>query len=159
MDGCPDRIQVYQSLLLPLENVQQGRKFHPEGDALYHSQQVFMLAREEMPYDEEFLLAALLHDIGKAIDPDDHVLAGLEALGGFITKRTTWLIAHHMETHKIHDRTIGVRRRRRLARSPWFDDLCILGDCDRAGRVPGAQVDDLDAILDYIEGIEEMFGE
>jgi len=158
MDGCPDRIQVFQSLLLPLENVQQSRKFHPEGDALYHSQQVFMLAREEMPYDEEFLLAALLHDIGKAIDSDDHVIAGLEALGGFITKRTTWLIAHHMEAHKIHDRTIGVRRRRKLAHCPWFDDLCTLGDCDRAGRVPGAPVDDLDAILDYIESIEEMFG-
>ena len=55
--------------------------------------QVFMLAREAMPYDEEFLLAAILHDVGKAIDPDDHVVAGLEALDGFITERTSWLIA------------------------------------------------------------------
>jgi hypothetical protein len=158
MDSCPDPYQVFQSLLLPLENVRESLKYHPEGDVLFHSMQVFMLACDEMPYDEEFLLAALLHDVGKAIDPDDHVATGLEALDGFISERTTWLIAHHMEAHKVHNRTIGARRRRRLAQSPWFDELCILGDCDRAGRVPGAQVDDLDAILDYIESIDQLFG-
>ena len=51
------------------------------------SPQVFDLARDELPYDEEFLLAALLHDVGKAIDPHEHVLTGLEALDGFITER------------------------------------------------------------------------
>ena len=60
-------------LLQPLEGVKQSPKHHPEGDALYHSLQVFELARDERPYDEEFLLAALLHDVGKAIDPADHV--------------------------------------------------------------------------------------
>ena len=57
---------------------QASPKYHPEGDALYHSLQVFELAREERPYDEEFLLAALLHDVGKAIDPSDHVEAALQ---------------------------------------------------------------------------------
>ena len=75
-----DRFQVYEALLLPLENVRQHRKYHPEGDALYHSLQVFDIARDDLPYDEEFLLAALLHDVGKAIDPQNHVAAGLEAL-------------------------------------------------------------------------------
>lgn len=158
MDSCPDRLAVFQSLLLPLEQVQQSRRYHPEGDALYHSQQVFMLAREESPYDEEFLLAALLHDVGKAIDPEDHVAAGLEALQGFISDRTAWLIEHHMESHKIHDRTIGARARRRLAAHPWFDELCLLGQCDRAGRVAGVEVDELDEILDYIEQLDELFG-
>ena len=41
----------------------------PEGDALYHSLQVFALASDRLPYDEEFLTAALLHDVGKAINP------------------------------------------------------------------------------------------
>jgi len=41
-----DRFQLYQSLLLPLENVKQNLKFHPEGDALYHSLQVFDHARD-----------------------------------------------------------------------------------------------------------------
>ena len=92
-----DRFQIYQMLLLPLERVKQSPKYHPEGDALYHSLQVFDLACDAQPYDEEFLLAALLHDVGKGIDPDDHVAAALEALQGYITPRTAWLIEHHME--------------------------------------------------------------
>ena len=158
MDARPDRFQVFQSLLVPLENVRQSLKYHPEGDALFHSLQVFGLARDHMPYDEEFLLAALLHDVGKAIDPDDHVNAGLEALDGFISERTCWLIGNHMEAHRIHDRSIGARRRRRLEAHPWFDDLCALGECDREGRVPGADVDEVEDALDYIESIDEMFG-
>ena len=153
-----DRWRVYESLLLPLERVEQSRKYHPEGDALYHSLQVYMFALEEMPYDEEFLLAALLHDVGKAIDPVDHVAAGLEALDGFVSERTSWLIAQHMEGHAVVDRTIGSRRRKRLRESPWFDDLVTLAECDAAGRIPGMQVDDLDQALDYIRQIETMFG-
>ena len=58
------------------KRIKQNPKYHPEGDALYHSLQVFHLAREARPYDEEFLLAALLHDVGKAIDPQDHCERG-----------------------------------------------------------------------------------
>ncbi|WP_372724945.1 HD domain-containing protein, partial [Novipirellula sp.] len=157
MDACPDRSNVFLSLLVPLENVRQSPRYHPEGDALFHSMQVFALAKDVMPYDEEFLLAALLHDVGKAIDPDDHVASGLEALEGFISERTAWLIQHHMESHKIQDRTIGARRRKRLAAHPWFEDLCLLGDCDRAGRVPGAEVEEPEEALQYIEQLDEMF--
>src|SRR5437773_10933198 len=61
-------------------------------DVLYHLLQVFELARDERPWDEEFLLAALLHDVGKGIDPHDHVAAALQVLDGLITPRTAWLI-------------------------------------------------------------------
>src|SRR4051812_775733 len=66
-----DRFTVYKLRLVPLESVKQGPREHPEGDALSHPLQVFALARAARPYDEEFLLAALLHDVGKAIDPAD----------------------------------------------------------------------------------------
>src|SRR5437660_3768576 len=36
-----DPFPVYRMLLLPLERVQQSREDHPEGDALYHTLQVF----------------------------------------------------------------------------------------------------------------------
>ena len=158
IDTCPDRFQVFLSLLAPLETVDQTPRYHPEGDALFHSLQVYGLAKDEMPYDEEFLLAALLHDVGKAIDGENHVHAGLEALEGFVSPRTSWLIAHHMEAHQIADRTIGARRRRKLASHPWYDDLLVLGQCDREGRVPGAEVEELEEALDYIEQLDELFG-
>ncbi|EMI40422.1 HD domain-containing protein [Rhodopirellula sp. SWK7] len=157
MDTCPDRANVFLSLLMPLEKVKQNLRWHPEGDALFHSMQVYALAKEAMPYDEEFLLAALLHDVGKAIDPSDHVSAGLEALEGFITPRTSWLIAHHMDVHKIIDHSIGARHRKRLTAHPLYEDLLLLGECDRHGRVPGAEVEEPEEALDYIEQIEEMF--
>ena len=90
--------------------MKQSAKHHPEGDVLYHLLQVFELAREERPWDEEFLLAALLHDVGKGIDPYDHVAAGLQALDGLITQRTAFLIEHHMLALEYRAGTLGHRR-------------------------------------------------
>ncbi len=153
-----DRFQLYESLLLPLEYVKEDPRYHPEGDALYHSLQVFDLARDELPYDEEFLLAALLHDVGKAIDRQDHVAAGLEALGGFITPRTAWLIEHHMLGQSLWDGTIGARARRRLQQSEHFDDLQLLCRCDRDGRQAGVAAPELDEALEYIRELARTFG-
>jgi HD domain len=150
-----NRFEEYRGLLLPLENVKQNLHFHPEGDALYHSLQVFDLACNVVPYDEEFLLAALLHDVGKAIDNENHVAAGLEALGGLITERTQWLIEHHMLAHRLHDRTIGARARKRLESSEYFDDLLKLNECDRLGRKCGIETTDLDDALDYVRGLDQ----
>ena len=99
--------------------------------------QVFELAREERPYDEEFLLAALLHDVGKAIDPSDHVVAALQSLEGSITARTEWLIAHHMEAQALRAGTLGAKARARIQASEYYDDLMLLNELDRRGRVRG----------------------
>ena len=145
-------------MLLPLENVQQSRKYHPEGDALYHSLQVFDLARDELPYDEEFQLAALLHDVGKAIDPGDHVGAALESLDGVITPRTAWLIEHHMEAQRLLDGELGVRAKRRLRGNESYEELLLLARCDRDGRQRGVQVPDLDEALDHVRELAQTFG-
>ena len=154
-----DRFGVYESLLLPLEHVKQSPKWHPEGDALYHSLQVFDLARSELPYDEEFLLAALLHDVGKTIDPKDHVPAGLEALDGFITPRTAWLIEHQMLASAMREGKLGARSRRRLEKSESYEELMLLADCDRKGRQQGVETPELDEALDYLRDLTEACGE
>jgi hypothetical protein len=151
-----DRFQVYESLLLPLENVKQNRQYHPEGDALYHSLQVYDLACEQLPYDEELLLAALLHDVGKAIDPSDHVTAGLEALAGFITERSAWLIGNHMLGHAIHEGTLGQRAWRRLRQTEDYEELLLLARCDRQGRQVGVSVPEVDEVLDYLRNLAAM---
>jgi predicted HD phosphohydrolase len=153
-----DRFQLFESLLLPLENVKGPLKYHPEGDALYHSLQVFDHARDQLPYDEEFLSAALLHDVGKAIDPANHVAAGLEALDGFITERTSWLIEHHMLAHALSEGKLGARARRRLEQSEHYEELMLLGECDRAGRQAGVVAPELNEALDYLRELGTMFG-
>jgi hypothetical protein len=155
MNDTPDPFQVFYSLLLPLENVKQHPKYHPEGDVLYHSLQVFDLACDSLPYDEEFLLAALLHDVGKGIEPETHVESGLEALEGWITQRTHWLIANHMEAQRIFDGTIGSRAHRRLRENENYEDLLLLAECDRDGRVPGALTTELEEAIDYVRSLAD----
>lgn len=154
-----DRFQMYRMLLLPLESVKENPRYHPEGDVLYHSLQVFDLARECLPYDEEFLLAALLHDVGKGIDRREHVSAGLEALDGLITPRTAGLIQHHTEALSLLDGTLGVRARRRLEASDDFDELMLLARCDRQGRAVGVRTSDVEEALEHLRELAQMCGE
>jgi len=138
-----DRFAVYRLRLAPLEAVKQDPRNHPEGDALYHSLQVFELAREARPYDEEFLVAALLHDSGKAIDARDPIAAGVEALRGAVTARTLALI------EKFEDIPTG-----RPDDPDLRDDLALLRELDQAGRVAGADVGTVDEAIEYLRGLE-----
>ena len=163
-----DRFAVYKMRLEPLETVKLNPKQHPEGDALFHSLQVFHLARDIRPYDEEFLLAALLHDVGKAIDPQNHVAAGIEALRGSVTERTLWLIEHQKDLTPRRDRTtsgkeglsparerpIPARLKREIDLSEYAEDLALLRKLDQAGRVPGQPVESVDEVLEYLKGLE-----
>lgn len=150
-DEHPDAFAVFQMLLEPLARVQWPTVAHPEGDALYHSLQVFELGRAEKPYDEEFLLACLLHDVGYGINPRHPVLSAIDALGTLITPRTRFLIeqrpvaSHYLLTGDCP---------KSLRKSPDFEDAVLLARCDRDGRVPGAQVDTLDEALAYIAQLE-----
>lgn len=154
-----DRFAVYRSLLLPLEQVKENPRFHPEGDALYHSLQVFDLARQRLPYDEEFLLAALLHDVGKAIDPQDHIAAALQALNGTVTLRTRWLIEHHIEGRGLRDRTLGARGMKRLTEAEDSEELLLLVECDQQGRKCGVAVPDVEESLTYLRNLAQECGE
>jgi predicted HD phosphohydrolase len=156
--GQVDPYQLYRMLLLPLEDVRQSPQYHPEGDVLYHSLQVFELAREHRPYDEEFLLAALLHDVGKGLDPADHVAAGLAALDGVITERTRFFIEHHMDAHEYQEGRLSAKLRRELQESQDFEDLMLLRRLDDEGRVPGAPVRTLDEALDFLKELERDNG-
>lgn len=154
---CDDRMEAldyFRLLLAPLEGVKQNPKYHPEGDALFHSLQVFQLAFQARSWDEELVIAALLHDVGKGIDNKDHVNAGLEALDGYITERTRFLIAHHMEAPEYKEGTLGQRAKARLAADENFEDLMLLQECDAGGRVRGAQVPTLEEVFAILAGFE-----
>lgn len=158
LDPQVDRYLIWPLLLAPLENVKQNPQYHPEGDALYHALQAFELARNEVPYDQELIAAALLHDVGKAVDPADHVTAGLEALDGTLTERETFLIAHHMDAQAYGQGTLGAKLRTRLAAHEWFDDLLALRGIDDRARCPGAVVCTVDEAVAFLREMEEALG-
>ncbi|MGH7200070.1 MAG: HD domain-containing protein [Planctomycetaceae bacterium] len=152
----PDTLAVFRMLLERLESVNLDPIKHPEGDALYHSLQVFELGRLERPYDEEFLLACLLHDVGLGIDRRHAIPAALVALAGLVTERTLLLIerlpdgGEYLKTGRMP---------RSLRRSEHFDDLVLLAKCDRDGRVRGAAVCEVEDALDYIAGLGSAWDE
>ncbi len=153
-----DPYQIYRMLLLPLEEVRGSARYHPEGDVLYHSLQVFELAREERPYDEEFLLAALLHDVGKGLDPADHVGAALSALDGLITDRTRFFIEHHMTAHQIRAGSAPHGVKTELKQSPDYEDLLLLSELDQKGRQQGIPVLSVDEALGFLKELERENG-
>ena len=83
---------------------------------------------------------------------------GLEALADTITERTAWLIEHHMLTHAIADQTLGSRAHRRLRESENYNDLLLLGECDRAGRQPRVEAPELEEAIEYLRGLGGMGG-
>jgi len=151
-ESSPEEIFVALRMLLePLGRFRLNPLLHPEGDALYHSLQVFELGRASRPYDEEFLLACLLHDVGLGIDPRHAVSAAVSALEGLVTDRTLFLIEHR-PTATAYLQTGQCPRS--LRQSADFDDLLLLARCNREGRQTGVPVCELDEALDYIAGLE-----
>jgi hypothetical protein len=144
---------LYRLLLEPLAGIEQDPYFHPEGDALYHSLQVFERGRDLHPWDEEFLAACLLHDVGLAISPRHPIPAAIYALGDCISARTRFLIE---QRPLASDYLLTGELPRSLRRHEDFEELVDLARCDRDGRVRGARVPTLDQALDVLAELGEL---
>jgi putative nucleotidyltransferase with HDIG domain len=121
------------SWLEALDGVPQDPKYHPEGDALFHSLQVFELALADEA-DPELLAAALLHDVGKAHAGRDHDKVGADMLDG-LPERTAWLVEHHLDLLRDPKQT-----RARWHGTPQLQDLERLRRWDLGGRQRHARV-------------------
>ncbi len=121
-------------LLESLDGVPQPARYHPEGDALFHSLQVFDLARRATE-DRDLWAAALLHDVGKAIDGRAHDEVGADLLEGLVSDRVVWLVRHHLDLLREPRRT-----RRRFLGTPELLDLERLRRWDLGGRRVDARV-------------------
>jgi HD superfamily phosphodiesterase len=132
-------------LLLALDGVAQPPRYHPEGDALFHSLQVFEHARGETD-DPDLLIAALFHDVGKSIDGATHDEVGADLLEGLVNDRAVWLVRHHLDLLRDPRRT-----RRRLHGTRELADLERLRRWDLAGRKVHARVLTPEAALSSLE--------
>lgn len=149
-----DRFDRLADLVRPLEAVRLDPARHPEGDLLEHSLQVFDHVRQERPYDEELLTAALVHEVGQAIDRSDPLRTGLEALGDLVTARTRWLI-ESLDLARAHsDGTLGRRARHRLEAHPDFLDALLLAEADRRGHARGYPTPPLEEAVRLLRSIE-----
>lgn len=150
----PDFFPTLHMLLSSLESIRLDPGQHPEGDLLYHTLQVYELGLAERPYDEEFLLACLLHDVGVALDRRRPLEAAWQAIGELVTPRTWFFIENRAEA--VEYLSTG-RIRGTLKRSEDFEELVLLARCDIKGRVRGAKVGDVEEILDYIAGLSSAW--
>jgi predicted HD phosphohydrolase len=132
------------SLLSSLNGVRQSPRHHPEGDALFHSLQVFALARRETT-DRALWAAALFHDVGKAVDGPTHDEVGADLLDGLVCSRTVWLVRHHLDLLKEPRAT-----RRRYRGTSALRDLEKLRRWDLGGRDPNARVITIDDAFDLL---------
>jgi hypothetical protein len=155
-DSENDQFWLYRCLLEPLADVKLDPREHPEGDALYHSLQVYDLACREQPYDQELLLAALLHLVGYPVNRVHHAEAALEVLDGTLSPRTALLIQHLPAACQHQRGELTGRARRQLLQIPELESLLVLADCDRRGRVPGAPVPELERALEHLQELGEL---
>jgi len=61
---------------------------------LEHSLQTAALAERD-GRDEEYVLCALLHDIGDTLSPYNHPAVAAAIIGPFVSKANHWMVKHH----------------------------------------------------------------
>lgn len=119
------------------KGVRQREDFHPEGDVFTHSLQVLYYAFRESK-DTDLILAALLHDIGKVVNPLGHEKEALLLLEDYASVKTLFLIKHHLRIRTYLD---GKMQKLSsclfLANHSWLPELLQLTRWDRAGRRAG----------------------
>lgn len=150
-----DRFDAIADLVRVLAAVKRDPARFPEGDALEHSLQVFGRVSEECPWDEELLTAALVHDVGLAIDRSDAVAAALEALGDLVTDRTAWFVEMLPAATALHAGTLGARARHRLERHPDFEMLGLLASADRHGHIRAGEAPTLEEAIRILRDLED----
>ena len=142
--------------LAPLRVTPQNPKHHPEGDAFEHTMLTLRAAaavREHMNDPLDFMIAALTHDLGKAVtvrrnengdwQAVGHETAGVPLLETMLARlgagRQTVaycrsLCELHMRVHACYYRQESVCRTNALFDAcPWPRDLAWLGVCDARG--------------------------
>lgn len=147
-----DRFDVLADLLLALENIRLDRAEHPEGDSLYHSLQLFDLAVREQPYDEEFLSAALLHDVGRIGKGVDTIKEAAKLLDRLVTHRTVNLITG-IEL-ALSDPAPSRSALREMIGLEDLDDVLLLSQLDRQARKRGIQTSSIEEAIDYLRDLE-----
>ena len=111
----------------------KGPKLGYKIDRYQHSLQTATRAERDGA-DEETVVAALLHDIGDTLAPDNHAEFAATVLKPYVTQRTWWIVQHHgiFQGYYFWHHLGGDRHAREQYRGhPYFEacaDFCARWD-------------------------------
>jgi predicted HD phosphohydrolase len=100
-------------------------------DRLEHSLQTATRAFRDGA-EEEMVVAALLHDIGDTLAPDNHSQLAAAVLRPYVSDRTHWVVQHHgifQGYYYFHHRGMDRNERERYRGHPHFADCARF--CER----------------------------
>lgn len=121
-------------VLAHLEELRQGQPSMEVG-RYEHSLQTATLARRAGE-SEEYVVAALLHDIGDLLAPYDHGVLAAEVLKPFVSPSTYWLVRNHpvFQGYFFYDKIGQDRDKREMFRGhPDFEATALF--CERYDQV------------------------
>jgi hypothetical protein len=147
-----DRFEQLADLLRPLAQVPIDPA-SGASDLLEHLLQVFEMVRQRQPYDEELLTAALVHDLGRAIDRANPAASTVAAVAHLVTDRTCLLVASLPTAREYRAGTLGQRARKRLESADDFESLQLLAEADHRSGDVGRPVE-LDAAIAILRTLE-----
>jgi predicted HD phosphohydrolase len=121
------------SLVEYTKGVEQGSDNHPEGDVYTHSMQCVAWAFRES-IDTDLILAALCHDVGKAVETFGHEKHSVTLLGNSLSAKSLWLIQHHLRVRYLYEGEMKkLSKAHYLLYHPWLPDLVHLSRIDKLG--------------------------
>lgn len=120
--------------------VEHSEKHHPEGDVFNHSIQVLMLAIKESD-DIDLVVAAMMHDVGKAYDSKEHDKIGPKLLSNHLSEKSLWLVENHMRVwYYLKGEMKKLSKTKKLCNNKWFPELIQLARWDKMGRNPNVVI-------------------
>lgn len=142
-----------------LKDIQQLKHHHPEGDAFVHTLQVLYCAFKETD-DFELVIAAMVHDVGKAVDSLRHESIGESMLKDYVSPKVLFLVKNHLRVRFMIDGIMKEHQKvKDLLNHPWLPQLIHLVRLDRMGRNPNKKIvyDKQDIILKLDKIAEKHF--
>jgi predicted HD phosphohydrolase len=107
--------------------------------------------------DIDWVVAALLHDIGDDLAPYNHAEYAAAVLRPYVREEISWVIEHHgvFQSYYFAHHLGGDRDRREEFRDhPWFD-LCVefCAEWDQNSFDPAGPIDDLASFADDVHTV------
>ena len=153
--GLPDRAMAHLQLLA-------GDHGGFAVDRLTHSLQTATLAHED-GRDEDYVVCALLHDIGDVLAPINHPEIGAAMVRPYVSEKLHWIVQNHgvfQGYYFWHHVGMDRNAREQFREHPWFDDCAEFCELyDQAAFDPGRStmaLEDFEPMLRRVLAPPEM---